>query len=525
MNSISKTYKGDIIGLARKYLGIFLYVAILAEMVFFPSWENLAGCAMALIVWIIFRTFFLKRKVILEHPFAFLMFLSMFLYRYLPLIATLIERYPITRGFALPFQTFFYETILFIVSSLAFYFACMKSNNKKNNVIQRVLFKMNFFSANSAMLWALGFVGLAAKIYSIANSNNIEYGDVIGKFLVGIGYLQYAPILLLFPTLTGFIKKSRTNTLVWVYIAVIIIISFATNSRYTMLFPIFTLVLLFFIYLLKNNISIYRYFTPVKIVFFGFFIMFGLNFISDVSLAMLYTRSIRNDVNRTELFAETIEALKDESLMRNLRTVTFDKNTSQISYMEGWDETYINNFMLNRYANMRISDQTLYYAERLGYMNGDMLRNFSDRIMYIFPEPFLRLFDVSFDKIEMEYSRGDLLYALGNGSKNIFAGYRVTSHVGDGLATFGLLYFPIQFVLFFLVFKLLDCFVLNTKQGVVYSVYGLVNIFMFLGMFRNANGCLGEVGYCLRGFWQGIFTYWIIASLFRFFIKSKINLK
>lgn len=36
-----------------------------------------------------------------------------------------------------------------------------------------------------------------------------------------------------------------------------------------------------------------------------------------------------------------------------------------ISYSEGWDETYVDNFLLNRYCNMRITDETLYYAMKL----------------------------------------------------------------------------------------------------------------------------------------------------------------
>jgi hypothetical protein len=518
-----KAHNGDIIVLMRKWLGILLYIAIVCEMIFFPSWENLAGCAMALIVWIIFRAFFLKRKIILEHPFAFLMFISMFLYRYLPLIATLLEGYPITRGFEVSFDTFFYETILFIVSSIAFYLACMRSGNKKNNIIQEALYKMSFFTINQTIIWILGFIGLASRVYAITNTYNLEYGDVGGKLLTGFGYLQYAPILLLFPNLIGLKEDKHMNKFVWIYVAIIFVISFASNSRQAMLFPIMTFVLLFFFYLLRNKISIYKYFTPVKIVVFGFFIIFGLNFLSDISLAMLYTRNIRMDVNRSELLSKTMETLQNKTLMRNLRIAADEKNAGEVSYTEGWDETYIDNFMFNRYANMRITDRTLYYAEKAGYANPKMQENFFNFWILgrTIPMPVFHIIGVSFDKTEIEYSPGDYLYMLGTNSQALAIGYRVTSHVGDGLATFGWGYFLIQFVLFFLIFKLLDCLVYYFHGTMSYSIFGLLNLFFFFGFFRNAGGCGKELVYLLRGFWEGIITYGIIIFLLGFLIRKK----
>ncbi|MBD0850777.1 glycosyltransferase family 1 protein [Maribacter arenosus] len=57
---------------------------------------------MAIIAYWVF-SYFLKEKYIRLYPFAFLMYLSMFMYRYLPLIATLAERKPITYGFERPY--------------------------------------------------------------------------------------------------------------------------------------------------------------------------------------------------------------------------------------------------------------------------------------------------------------------------------------------------------------------------------------------------------------------------------------
>jgi hypothetical protein len=144
-----------------------------------------------------------------------------------------------------------------------------------------------------------------------------------------------------------------------------------------------------------------------------------------------------------------------------------------------------------------------------------MKRDIIERVFSLLPTPILNLFGFSIDKSGREYSRGDFLYGQG------FGGYRVTSHVGDGLATFGYLYFPLQFVVLFFVFLLLNSLVFFTKIGVLYSPFGLINVFTFLGMFRNANGITMDLSYCLRGFWQGCFTYLILFQVVKQIVLFK----
>lgn len=502
----------DIINTVKKWMGLILYLSVILEIMLFPTWPNFCGCLMSLICWMIFSTFFLKRDIILEHPFAFTMFLSMFLYRYLPLIATLTEGKPITYGFELPFQTFFYETLLFIVSSLSFYFACVIAK-KRNNIIQKTLYSLGFFECNVKMLWVLGCIGVVARLYTFSQGK-IEFGDIAGKTALGFTYLMCAPLCLLFPTLWKKNAVSKVNQImIWIYVPFIFLLSFAKNSRYSMIEPIATLILLFLLRALKDNVALNKIISPIKVIVLAFFLIFGINFLSDFSLAMLENRRIRGDIDRKELFERTIETYQNKELMSVLRSVPSIDQGELLSYADGWNEAYLDNFMLNRYGNMRITDQTLYYADKIGYSNSKMQRNFFDSwILKVFPTPFLRTIGINIDKSQYEYSPGDCLYTLATSGRTGYGYYRVTSHVGDGLATFGYWYFPIQFLLFFLVFKLLDCLVFYGKT-VNYSIYGLLNIFFFMGMFRNAAGCGADLGFIIRGFWQEIFVYWIVLVM------------
>lgn len=534
----------NIIILIKRMLIILLYGAIISEMFFFPSWANFCGCVMAFICCKVFVLFFLKREIILRYPFAFMMFLSMFLYRYLPLIATIVEGKPITYGLELPYKTFLLETILFMVFCLAFHFSMYGS---KNNVLQKILYKIGFFDRYSSLtIWCLGLVGLFARLH-LYSVDDIEYGDVTNKFMEGLIYLMYVPIVLLYPSLLGFIQyddrsvidkrvkpnpirnsilkkrmqrqclsvsqfKLHSSALVekkilfYVYIVFIFTINVATNSREAIITPIAIIFLLFFLRMVKKNVI--RRVSPLRLLVSIVVVVVVYNVLNLFSEAMLSTRSQRSNVTKSELIKNTFQFVQKENDKRKSYNSVAENHKVMKTYKQGWDETYIDNFMLNRYANIRITDETLYHAQHVQQRDCQslMIIDFMNRIYMLLPTPVLQWLNISIDKSNNSFSRGDRLYSI-SVNKPVFAGFRVTSHLGDGLATFGYWYFPIQFILFWCVFKLLNSLVYYMKYGVVYSVYGLGCLFTFLGMFRNANGCIGEVGFCLRGFWQNLLIF------------------
>ncbi|MFN3590271.1 MAG: hypothetical protein ACK4UP_12880 [Spirosomataceae bacterium] len=113
-----------------------------------------------------------------------------------------------------------------------------------------------------------------------------------------------------------------------------------------------------------------------------------------------------------------------------------------------------------------------------------------------------------------------MLYTIGGGG-NALGGFRVTSLISDGLATFGYGCLPILFVLFFLMFILLDSFVINKGGYIMYSTLALITVFGFIGMLRHSSGILILVGYIIRGFWQQCFTFWLVVAIIRLFIRGR----
>lgn len=131
------------------------------------------------------------------------------------------------------------------------------------------------------------------------------------------------------------------------------------------------------------------------------------------------------------------------------------------------------------------------------------------------PTPILKLIGININKSNYSYSRGDLLYSLSS-NKPILESHVITSYLGDGLATFGYYYYIIQFILWYLLFKLVDTLILRNNDGhVYYSIYGLCSVFIFLGLTRNAQGCAGDYFYITRSFWNGIIGCILIYLIFR----------
>lgn len=487
---------------------ILLILAIIAEMIFFPSIDNLIGCGMTAFCWLLFSTFGFRKSVIKKHFFAWLMFLSMSMYRILPLFATLIERKPISYGFSLSMNTFGGETFLYIISLLAFLLAVRRRHF--NMKLQVWLNKIDYYDpVSDSVLWILGLIGLFAQVYVFRNQ--VVIGDVFGKFISTFIFLQNAPILLFFPAL--YKRKCKilfkNNVFVWIYFSIIVILSFATNSRHSVLAPFGTFVLLFIlVYIIYPRRLTRLYSKYIVISFLSLF--FVVPFLSDISIAILAARDYRTGANPIELLKRTINIYTDNYQMEKLykQKEALSKGGEREEYEDEWTENYLDNFALNRYCNMRVTDATLYYKDCIGNANPRMRSFFMESVLKLFPAPVLNALGLHIDK-RKSCSQGDYLYYLATNNSSGLGSFRVTSHLADGLATFGYFYFPFQFILFFLVFLILDCFSVYTRDGIRFSIFGLISIFTYFGMFRNANGCFGELSYLLRDFPQFILISWI----------------
>lgn len=504
-----------------------MIIAIVVEMCFFFSVDTMVGCGMTAICWALFRHVGLDEDNITEHPFPWLIFLSMSMYRILPLFATLMEWKPINYKFEMGCQAFVGETLLYLISTLAFILACRYSSNGN---IRKTLDHFGFYDTlTPAQLWVAGIIGVVVRIYFMY-AGNPEEGDAGGRILMQFRLLQFAPLLLFFPLLyhndeedecnennpecdfpQDEVPLFRSDKFALIYTGALFSLSLFGNSRNSMLEPIMTVAILWGLSAVKSRKDVNEFINFRSFILFGIPLFIIIPLLSNVSTAMLVNRGIRKEVSAFELFQSTLTTLQDKDALKQYHQKNKVVTTIENRNEDGWSEEYVDNFALNRYCNMRVTDVALYHAERIGYNNPNMKEDLLQRIFAQLPLPVFNFFHFSFSKNSKFNSRGDYLYNQSVGHS--IGGYRVTSHLGDGLATWGYWYFIFQFFLFFFEFKLVDCFSICDDKQNVYSMFGLILVYSFVGMFKNGHGMLEEIKYIERGFWQQIFILSLIKLL------------
>ena len=498
----------------KRYGNIIIFICVILEMLIWPSINNFFGCLMTVISWFVFSKIGLNEVVAKEHTFAWLVFLTMSLYRIMPLIVTMIEGRSIGYNLVLPLSTYCGETILYLISALAFYLAITYKNSLLP--LKRLLLRCGFYEqVNNRTLWCIGILGFGIYFYVV--SRNIEYGDVIGKTLAGFLYLRFSPLLLFFPVLTNKDCKKVVvyNPYALFYLLLLIVVAFATNRRTEILGPICTLFLLFYLSYINCSKTIRHTINKKHFICGILIVVFLFPVINDISLAMLYNRTFRDDISKTELFKRTMNTFQDKEKMESLHLLAEKKelkeSTLSMDNKKVWTEVYVKNFVLNRYCNLKVTDNTLYHAKRVGFPNDVMYNNFFYEIYILLPTSILNFIGLDYDKNEY-YSSGDLLRAL-SFNRHPHQSHLITSNLADGLLTFGYWYFPIEFLLFFVRFLFLDTFSFKYKGHIFYSILGLMTIFNFMAMGIHAGGCSDSLQYMLRGYWQDVILF-IIAFTF-----------
>jgi len=437
-----------------------------------------------------------------------------------PLFGTLVDGNPISFNLIFPIRTFLLQLLLFCCVSLVFYLYIKQPY--RNNVLRVGLYRFGFFNVKKSFLWFSGFVGIVVQLLSHSHA---AYGDVVAKFLVGVTFCQYFPIIMLFPSLLNIHITNKEKKYLIVYIIFVFLISLTYNSRTLIITPICLVALLFFLYLSYDKIYLFKKINITSFVVLCLVSAFFIKILSNISDAML---SVRGEVRGATLKGERMSRIDVLFLtMSNYsddeKDVEEDAINTQIDYTDGWSEQYMSNFMFNRFGNMLVVDETLYYVDKVGYGNDMIFDSFINRVLCLFPTPFLELCKINIDKRDFEYSSGDILYLLGSKTKGFALGtYRVTSLVADGLATFGYVSFPIIMVLLYISFYLLDSFTLQVNGKFYYSCLGLVNVFDFFGIFRNSIGIYSIIAFILRTYWEICFVYFCVWLFYKFVFYRKI---
>lgn len=503
------------VSIIKKSLWIVFAISAIGEIFLFPTWQNFAGCVVTMLSMILYFKVVFNIETIRRRPVSFIASLYPFLFMYLPLPATLLDGNPMSHDMLIPIQTYTLQFIFFCCTIIAF--ALADKWSKSHNGVYHLLKLGGYFKTpTNKQLWVLGAVGLFFKLFILNN----QYGD---KTLAGAGTLgmfslfMYSPICIYFKGLLGVAPASKyEKQITWVYMIGLSVFLISTNSCSQMLSPFVIWVCGYIINsIYQKNV---KWFSYKKIVFGIVGVLLVLGPATDMAYAMLLVRGERSDLDFSTLLQRSFEVFQDKELI--LQAKEMEKDLSEEAHglsVSGWSESYVSSVFLSRLCNYRVADQSIYYAQQVGYGNNKMLELFETNILQTPPGPISRRLTDK-EKDDYSFSSMDYLYFLKTGTG--LGGYKVGGDVGLGLATFGYMFFPIMLIVYVVVFILFNSVARYSKGILSLSFITLMSIyFTYFLKFQFANGLIAQVSYILWGFWWTAFWYIFVYKIVRVIVK------
>ena len=351
-----------------------------------------------------------------------------------PLLFTAIEGHAITYNLSVPEATFGHSVLSSIICLLAH--AIYRRAKLLRNVRQRahgILHQLKLFRPlRTNEVFIMGSLGLFSLGFRQWLPAIAGVSIVLTKFIQGFQFFSIIPIAFFLKYLwsqmpdTSSISSRKRLLIFLLFMALIVLLSFGRNSRSGFLVPLSCLLLglgLEWIYgLIKVRLS--------SVLAVGLAIVLIFPVVTDVATAMVLVRNQRKDISAAELFAYTLNTIQDKEAIAYKRFI--DRNTRS-----DWDENYISNIFLARFANAKYPDNSLENFARLPSAGRDEMAIYQGmKLLVTLPTPLLSLVGVSeTEKVKINsYSVGDKLYYLATGSPHALGGFRVGHFIGSGMA-------------------------------------------------------------------------------------------
>lgn len=345
------------------------------------------------------------------------------------------------------------------------------------------------------------------------------------------GYI-WMPLILYFPKFREkhYNTKKLSITII-LFSAISVFIAIASNWRTAIFNGIFLFICLLVLSHLYGYIDVFSVLKRRKIAIALLIGILLVNPLIDLSYAMVVVRHERTQMNALEFVQETLVVFQDKELLKKVKSLSASVINEGTFNVKPWDETYLENIVTNRFVNLKISDNCLYYAGKVGYSNPKFREELINQIISIFPNTILSLFnyDVTSKLESTSYSIGDFLYATATNNENAKGSSVISSIPGVGMAIFGYWYLLIIFPLFIVIFYMFDSFVNISHGKIIFSFFFFIMLVPSFNYFNDRHVFTFEFKFILRTYFESIFVFLILYKLFllieRFYPIRKINIK
>jgi hypothetical protein len=394
------------------------------------------------------------------------------------LVAQFILWTSLTKDLRVPIETFSYLFMFQMTAILAHVFYRMLANTKntKPSIVRYTLDKLGLYQTPSILVvWVMGLIGLAGALLARGG------GSDSSKVATGIQFIMWFPFII--PIYRARFGEAYCNAklnyvLLGLYTLLVLAIGIIFNARGFMLNGIVTLISVLFLETLrsKGNFTSSELFKIFLLLVAGAIASVPL---SDLSTAMVVARADRGKVSDFKVAQNAIDVL---TIKREL-IKEYREHGKIDSAHSSYDESYVQNPLLARFAMTKFADNMFYFGGKLNETQVEDLTQFSfNSFSTIVPAPLLKIkwLGVDVDKTQYEFSTGDYMVMLATGIP--VGGYKTGSAFGQGFAIFGYFYAIIYFFICIVLFYLKDLYSYKTSTGAVIiapiGLFGLYSLFL-----------------------------------------------
>lgn len=369
-----------------------------------------------------------------------------------------------------------------------------------------------------AELWLLGLLGCVSVLLT---GTDYESGASFGmasagaKVLRAFGFLKFAPFLIPFrDALSGVPSRTRVPLAgLGAYFALLVGISFATNSRSTFADAVPTVGICMLVALALGRLDLRRV-SPAKLLLLGLAAVVLSSLLSRVALAMVVVRDYRYNIDAGMLVSMTLEALFNSEWLQAAKA-----KMDTATYVANYSENYVDSRFFARFLLTKFHDNMLYYFSLFGPDHLASYKGFMfDRLAATLPDPLLRQFGIAIDKQDLVVSNGDYVVYMIDGWG--LGGFKTGSMIAEVYAVYGW-FFPLVIVACgLLLYAFHDAFVMPTAADrlavsplIILLIWNLVGTTAAFGL--GAETVTAIPAGIARGLPQNVLVYAVAIVLVR----------
>ena len=456
----------------RHLVWALVLAAVILQLAFAFDASNLAMSVLLLAGNGLGYAYALRQERLRCFPLSSLMLLGYtFSYFTLPPLGQLLALQPITHHLIHPVLDEGYALLglLALLGGHVLYARSAPLLALRNALRKHVYARTGFFREPRLLqLWLMGLLGVVSVV--LVRPYAEHAGGIGHAVLNGLRPFVYVPyILLLLPAWSARQRVAKNHQVALLpYSAVLVVLSFITNSRAYLLMGFASLLILYAYMVASGRLRLPRM-RPRNLIALVLSVLLVMGPLTQLAMAMVVVRGMRTELSPLQLVEQTWRAYRVGGVAE-----AYAQQTQPSSQQAGVGEVYFDNLFLNRLANLRFVDNAVVNAGQLAGPQRDYFRSIEyGKVLALMPQPLIDLLGLPVDKAAVtKGSSGNFLLNAATGNSYAVGGFRQGSLLVNLEVTFGVLW-PLGLVLLSaLVFAFVDawCLVVTDRQTGTWQV-------------------------------------------------------